>query len=261
MESPQLHAVGFDFPSLDDLVKAAFAAGVRGIETAPGFDLIGTYSDSSGARLVFIKREGESASTTAALSSTVTHRAQVVRFTDQLARVAIYNADDGELDAQFLALVDDPVAYPLSDLSDGKLLAVADNLQLAALALDVQVFPNAAAFEESPAAQPTATVRVPADALISPSLMALQSGAIQPTEATPTLLMGIVVDTVETRRNELSGVEFQYVVGESAVRIAASVPMEQPVEPGNVVYGAFYASVTSGTWDQPSEDAGGADQL
>lgn len=261
MDSPQLHAVGFDFPSLDALVKASFDAGVRGIETAPGYDLIGTYSDPSGARILYLKRSGQTVSTTAGLSSSVRHRAQVVRFTDQLARVAIYNADDGELDAQFLALVDDPVAYPLADLSDPQQFAVVEDLQLAALALDVQVFRNVPAFEESPAAQPTATVRVPADALISPSLMALQSGAIQPAEATPTLLMGIVVESVETRRNELSGVEFQYVVGESAVQIAAAVPMDHPVEPGNVVYGAFYASVSSGTWDQPAEAAGGADEL
>ena len=249
MQSPQLHAVGFDFPSLDDLVKAAFAAGVRGIETAPGFDLVGTYSDPSGARVVFIKRSGESVATAAGLSSTVTHRAQVVRLTDQLARIAVYNADDGELDAQFLALVDDPVAYPPQEPGgDTKYVAV-ENLQLAALALDVKVFDNVAVFEESPAAQPTAQVRIPADALISPGLMALEAGSIQIAEASPTLLMGIIVESVEVRKNELSGQEFQYVVGESAVKIAAAIPMKHPVQPGNVIHGAFYASATSGTWD------------
>lgn len=250
MHSPQLHAVGFDFESMDHLVKAAFDAGVRGIDTAPGFDLVGSYTDPSGARLSFVKRAGQGVSTTGALVSGSRYRAQVVRFTDLLARVALYGpGTPGPLLAQFVALVDDPVAYPQHVLRrDGEYSVVAA-LRVGALAIDVAVYADAAAFEASPAATPGGELRIAADALICPSLLALQAAAIPPDEASPALLMGVEALSVETRRNELTGVEFQYVVGRSAMEICCAVPADLPVEVGNVIHGTWFATCSSGLWD------------
>ena len=250
MDSPQLHAVGFDAPSLDQLVASAFGAGVRGVDTAPGFDLVGTYTDPSGARLCFVKREGQGVSTTGALASESRYRAQVVRFSDLLARVALYGTHaPGPLLAQFVALVDDPVAYPQHELRAGGQYTVIESLRVAALAIEVTVYDDAAAFEASPEAAPGGDLRIPADALISPSLIALQAAAIPPAEASPALLMGVEVLSVETRRNTLTGVEFQYVVGRSAVEISCAVPAEVPVSVGNVVHGTWFATCSSGLWD------------
>lgn len=250
MQSPQLHSVGFDFDSMDDLVKSAFDAGVRGIDSAPGFDLVGTYSDPSGARLSFIKRTGQGVSTTGALAAETRYRAQVVRFTDLLARVAIYGPDDpGPLLAQFVALVDDPIAYQQHELRrDGESTSV-QALRVAALAIDVTVHEDAAAFEASPDAHPGGDLTLTADAFISPSLLALQAGAIPAAEASPALIMSVRVDGVERRRNELSGAEFQFVTGRSLVDITCAIPADVPVEVGNVVHGTWFATCSSGIWD------------
>ncbi|WP_353081291.1 hypothetical protein [Tessaracoccus lapidicaptus] len=250
MLSPQLHAVGFDAESLDQLVKAAFDAGVRGVDSAPGFDLVGSYSDPSGARLSFVKRTGQGVSTTGALAAETRYRAQVVRFTDLLARVALYGPESpGPLLAQFVALVDDPVAYPQHDLAPGGQYSVVEDLRVGALAIEVTVYDDAAAFEASPEAAPGGDLRIAADALISPSLLALQAAAIPPQEASPALLMGVEVTAVERRRNELTGAEFQYVTGRGAVEITCAVPAETPLEVGNVVHGTWYATCSSGIWD------------
>lgn len=249
MKSPQLHAAGFDFDSLDDLVSAAFAAGVQGINAIPGFDLIGHYTDPSGARVAFLKRFEQPADTTAALKSDITYRAQVVRFSDHLARVSLYENDEsGRLLTQYLSLVDDPVAYAQHDLTKEGEFSVINALQVGALAIDVEVYANEDAFRASPAAS-MGPITVEPRSIYSPGLLALQAAAITPAEATPTLLMGMVVESVEVRRNTLSGVDFQYVIGQSEARMACAIPMEHPVQPGNVVHGTWYATSSSGVWD------------
>lgn len=250
MKSPQLHAVGFDFPTMDVLVKAAFDGGVRGVNTAPGFALIGAYSDPSGARLAFLQRKGQPSAVSAGLRAEGTvYRAQVVRFTDQLARVALYSyGEDGGLITQFLAQVDDPIAYEQHDLSPGGGFSIIQALQVAALAMEVRVFEHEHAFQVSDAAR-VGSMLMEARSMVSPSLMGLQAASLTIEEAGPTLLMGGVVERVEVRRNELSGVDFQYVTASSIVDITVALPMDHPVQPGNVVHGTFHAVVNAGTWD------------
>ncbi|GAA4896516.1 hypothetical protein GCM10025789_12840 [Tessaracoccus lubricantis] len=250
MRSPQLHAVGFDFKNMDALTKAAFDGGVRGVNKAPGFALIGAYSDPSGARLAFLQRKGQAVNVSAGLRSEATYRAQVIRFTDLLARVAVYSpGEDGGLLAQFLAMVDDPIAYEQHELGPGGGFSIIQALQVGALAMDVEVFADEAAFQASDAARVGAMLMEPRS-MVSPSLMGLQAASITIEEATPTLLMAAVVEAVEVRRNELSGVDFQYVRASSIIDLTLAVPMEHPVEPGNVVHGTFYATANAGTWDR-----------
>ncbi|MDO5676028.1 MAG: hypothetical protein Q4G35_00810 [Propionibacteriaceae bacterium] len=249
MKSPQLHAVGFDFKNMDALIKAAFDGGVRGVDSAPGFSLIGAYTDPSGARVAFQQRKNQPAVVLAALRSETIYRAQVVRFSDQMARVALYSSgEDGSLLTQFLALVDDPIAYEQHSLSEGGGFSIIQALQVGALAMDVQVFADEAAFHASDASR-VGSMLMEAKSLVSPSLMGLQSASLTIEEAGPTLLMGAVVESVEVRRNELSEVNFQYVRASSIVDITIAVPMEHPVEPGNVIHGTFYAVANAGTWD------------
>ena len=249
MRSPQLHALGFDFRSTDALVKAAFAAGVQGINTAPGFELIGHHTDPSGARLSFIRRKGAQPDIAGGLVSTTIYRAQVIRFTDRLARVAVYSRDDeGRLLGEFIAMVDDPIAYPQYDLS-GSQFTIVQALQVAALAIDVQVLDDEAAFASSGASR-LGPVEVEPTHLFSPGLIGLKENALIPVEVTPTLLMGVVVEAVEVRRNTLTDVDFQYVTGRSGFEIACGIAMDTPVAPGNVVHGTWFATVNSGTWDR-----------
>lgn len=249
MKSPQLHAVGFDFANMDALVKAAFDGGVRGVNTAPGFSLIGAYSDPSGARVAFLQRTGQAATVSAGLRAETHYRAQVVRFTDQLARVALYSyGEDGGLMTQFLAAVDDPIAYEQHDLAPGGGFSIIQELQVAALAMEVQVFEDESAFHASDAAR-VGSMLMEARSMVSPSLMGLQAASLTVEEAGPTLLMGAVVDSVEVRRNELSEANFQYIRASSIVDITVAMPMDQPVAPGNVLHGTFYATVNAGTWD------------
>lgn len=249
MRSPQLHAVGFRFKSMDALIKAAFDGGVRGVNTAPGFALIGAYTDPSGARLAFLQRKGQAVSVSAGLRSETVYRAQVVRFSDQLARVALYSSgDDGGLLTQFLAQVDDPIAYEQHELSPGGGFSIIQALQVSALATEVRVFDDEEAFTNSDAARLGSMLMEPRS-MASPSLMGLQAGSIPLQEAGPTLLMGAVVEDVGVRRNELSGTDFQYVRASSIVDLTLAVPMETPVAPGNVIHGTFYATANAGTWD------------
>ena len=244
-----MHAVGFDFKNMDALIKAAFDGGVRGVNTAPGFALIGAYTDPSGARVAFVQRKGQAATVSAGLRSETTYRAQVVRFTDHLARVALYSyGEDGGLLTQFLAMVDDPIAYEQHDLAPGGGFSIIQALQVGALAMEVQVFEDEAAFQASDAAR-VGSMLMEAKSMVSPSLMGLQAASLTIEEAGPTLLMGAVVDSVEVRRNELAETNFQYVKASSIVDITIAVPMDQPVERGNVIHGTFYATVNAGTWD------------
>lgn len=250
MDSPQLHAIGFDAPTVEEIITKAFEAGVRGINSAPGFAMIGTYTDPSGARLAFLQREGESVNTTAGLVAETTYRAQVVRFTDLLARVALYSDEgEGQLLTQYLAMVDDPVSYPQHDLQAEGEYSVVKALQVGALAIDVEVFADADAFYASPESR-AGELQLTVDTLLSPGLVGLQAAAISPVEATPTMLMALTVERVERRTNALTGVEFQYVIGRSAVELSCGIPLDRPVEPGNVVFGTWYGTCSSGLWDE-----------
>ena len=250
MDTPQLHAVGFDADRFEDIIQKAFDAGVRGVDTAPGFTMIGSYTDGSGARLAFVQRDGEAVSTTAGLRSSTTYRAQVVRFTDLLARITLYGADaEGSQVAQFLAMVDDPFAYPQHDLREPDQFSVVQGLQVAALAIDVEVFPGEAAFLASPTSR-AGSLQLGVDTLMSPGLVGLQAAAISLNEATPTMLMGVTVQEVERRTNILTGVEFQYVLVHGAIELTCAIPLDHEVRPGDVVFGTWYGTCSSGTWDE-----------
>lgn len=250
MKSPQLHAVGFDFKSMEALTKAAFNGGVRGINSAPGFALIGAYSDPSGARVAFLQRKGQPVTVSAGLRSETVYRAQVIRFSDLLARVALYSpGEDGELVTQFITMVDDPVAYEQHELTPDGGFSIIQALQVGALAMDIQVFADEAAFSASDSARIGSMLMEPRS-LVSTSLMGLQAASITIEEAGPTLLMGAVVQEVEVRHNELAKTDFQYVRAASIIDITLAIPMEHPVEPGNVVHGTFYATANAGTWDR-----------
>ncbi len=249
MESPQLHSLGFDAEDLDSLTSAAFSAGVRGIDQVPGFALIGTYTDPSGARLAFVQRDGQPIDTAATLKSDVSYRAQVLRFTDHMARVTLYANDaEGEQLAQYLALVDDPVCYEQHDPGTDGHDTLIDALQVGMLALDVAVFDDEAAFLASDEAR-IGNVLLDTHALMSPSLMALFAGSISPDEATPNVLMSAVVDAVEVRRNALTGVDFQYATVTSEATFGVALPLDAPVAPGNIIFGTFQAGASSGLWD------------
>lgn len=249
MDSPQLHALGFDTDDFNALTAAAFEAGVRGIDQAPGFAMIGTFTDPSGARLAFVQRDGEPIDTAAALRSDTAYRAQVLRFNDLMARVTLYSSEgEGEQLTQFLALVDDPVCYEQHSASEEGHDTMVEALQVGMLGIDVEVFADEDAFyadEDTRFGDEQLSIA----ALMSPSLMSLTAGAIALDEATPIVFMSARVDAVETRRNELTGQEFQYATLSSQATFGCALPLDRPVAVGNIVFGTFQAGVSSGLWD------------
>lgn len=250
MESPQLHALGFDTEDFNELTSSAFKAGVRGIDQVPGFALIGTFTDPSGARLAFLQRDGQPVDTAATLKSDVTYRAQVLRFTDHMARVTLYaNDEEGAQLTQYLALVDDPVCYDQHELSaDKNHGTMVDTLQVGMLALDIAVFDDEASFTASDEAKIGDEV-LDSTALMSPGLMALAAGAINLDEANPNVLMAAHVEKVDVRHNELTDTDFQYATIRSEATFGCAVPMDIPLAPGNVIFGTFQAGASSGLWD------------
>lgn len=151
MISFDLHSLGFDAPSLDELVSAAVEAGAVGAQNVAGMELLAAYTDPSGARLGLVQTGGE-LDILASMVCPTTHPAEVFRYSQSLAQVDIMApgssglgssglgsagglsraaiGDAGMISgdsiltgepldqrperlARFLANVDDPLEYPL----------------------------------------------------------------------------------------------------------------------------------------------------
>lgn len=244
MTAPEFRTLGFASDNPTKLLTAAVATGnVRGLQKVPGFELIGAFTDPSGARLSLVRRKGEDVRARPALASSETHRAAVYRLTDHLAHATIMEPDDGSVD--LLVSVDDPTQYPERSEREPNSFTVIQALSLGAIALRADVYADEAEFL---ARRPDEDRDWSPRSLASPSVAA--EGILSATELSPRAYVSFVVESVWKRTNELTGAEFWYGIGSSRVRLAFALPPELDVAPGNVVIGTFTLTASSGLWDR-----------
>lgn len=243
MQHKEYESLGFATDSPTKLLAKAVSSGnVRGLQKVPGFDLIGAFTDPSGARLALVRRKGHELIATAALASDQTQRAAVYRITDQLAHASIMLDDDS---IELLVNVDDPTQYPMRTDRDPDSFALISALALGAVCLRADVYRDE---EDFLANRPDDDQPWSSRTLASPGLTA--EGVLDATELTARALLGFTVRTAWLRTNELTGGEFWYGVGDSVVPIAFAMPARHTLLPGNVVLGTFLLSASSGLWER-----------
>jgi hypothetical protein len=244
MESQELQTLGFATDNPTKLLTAAVATGnVRGMQKVPGFDLIGVFTDPSGARLSLVRRKGHDVRATPSLASSETHRAAVYRVGDHLAHASLFIGDDETVEV--IVSVDDPTQYPERTEKDPDSFAIIQALTLGAIGLRADVYADEADFEEN---RPEQDREWSSRALASPSV------AVEPilskTEISARAYASFVVESAWKRKNELTGREFWYGIGLSRVRLAFALPASMELQPGNVVIGTFTLTASSGLWDR-----------
>lgn len=244
MQSQELSTLGFATDNPTKLLTAAVATGnVRGLQKVPGFDLIGAFTDPSGARLSLVRRKGHDVVATPALASSEAHRAAVYRVRDQLAHVSFFLDDDETLDA--IVAVDDPTQYPERNPQEPSSFTLVQEFQLGAIGLRADVYTDE---EHFLARRPDEDRVWSSRSLASPSVAA--EGILSDGELTPRAFVGLTVESAWKRTNELTGKEFWFGIGLSKVRLAFALPAAMDVAPGNVVLGTFTLTGSSGLWDR-----------
>lgn len=240
MQVSEYASLGFATSSATKLVDAAIASGrVRGLQRVPGFDLIGAYTDPSGARLGLVRRRGHDVVVTPALVSAQATRASVRRLNDHLAHASVLLDDDA---VELIVSVDDPTQYPLAETGQFALISA---LTLGAICVRADVYRDE---EHFLASRPDDDHPWSSRTLVSPSVAAV--GLLGERELTARALVGFTVEWAERRTTELSGREFWYGVGRSVVPLAFALPAGLDVVPGNVVLGTFTLSASSGLWER-----------
>lgn len=244
MESPELRTLGFATDNPTKLLTDAVATGnLRGLQKIPGFDLIGAYTDPSGARLSLVRRKGHDVQARSGLASSEAHRAAVYRLDDHHAHASIMLGDDDALD--LIVSVDDPTQYPTRSERDPNTFAVIQALTLGAIGLRADVYASEEDFE---ARRPDEDREWSPRALVSPSVAV--EHLLAPQDISARAMVSFAVEAAWKRTNELTGKEFWYGIGLSRVRLAFALPADFELEPGNVVIGTFTMVASSGLWDR-----------
>lgn len=244
MQAPEFVTLGFATDNPTKLVTQAIATGgVRGLQQVPGFDLIGAYTDASGARLAITRRKGHELQAFPALASSETHRAAIYRVTDQLAHASLFLDDEETL--ELIVAVDDPTQYPMRTPREPNSFTVVQALGLGAIGIRADVYADEEDFQRR---RPDDDQPWSSQTMASPSIAV--EGITDPTQLSPRSFVGFTVESAWKRKNELTGKEFWYGIGISAVRLAFALPAESDVQPGNVVLGTFALTATSGLWDR-----------
>lgn len=268
--SHDLHSLGFDAPDLDDLVNLAAESGAVGVEDVGGFDLLAAYTDPSGARLALMKRRGhEEIETMASLVAPTTHPADVMRFTPTVALVDVYApaglasmltgesvlrmpAANRRHLARFLANVDDPVDIPLCAEPGDDTPVFLDHLRVGAVANQlVRVFDSEEEYGRSHEGSLGGDLQFAAGTLLSPWLMEVKAGRATRSQVSAVAEMTMVVRKVERRTNQLTGVDWYRVVGDTSIPMTLAVPADLPRAPheGSVISGQVVPVVSSGVWE------------
>ncbi|AXE39585.1 hypothetical protein [Acidipropionibacterium virtanenii] len=285
MISFDLHSLGFDAASLDELVSAAVTAGAAGAQNVDGFELLAAYTDPSGARLGLIQSGGE-LDTIASLVCPTTHPAEVFRYSDTLAQVDVMapggsgsgrggglsRAGIGEAGvisgdsilsglavghrrerlARFLANVDDPVEYPLGGEPGEETPKEIEHLRVGAVPTEFpKIYDSEEAYGRSEEGSMGTELSFSAGALISPWLLEISAGRATREQASAAAQMTMVVQRVERRTNRLTGVDWLRVIGTTSIPMTLALPADLPHAPheGSVISATVTPVVSSGTWE------------
>ena len=280
MISFDLHSLGFDASSLDELVSAAVAVGAAGAQNVDGFALLAAYTDPSGARLGLIQNGGE-LDTIASLVCPTTHPAEVFRYSETLAQVDVMAPGRGgglsragigaaggissdailsgqglgserERLARFLANVDDPVEYPLGAEPGQETPKMIEHLRVGAVPTEFpKIYDSEEAYGRSEEGSMGTELSFSAGALISPWLLEISAGRATREQASAAAQMTMVVQKVERRTNELTGVAWLRVIGTTSIPMTLALPADLPHTPheGSVISATVTPVVSSGTWE------------
>ena len=280
MISFDLYSLGFDAPSLDELVDSALAAGAAGVQHVAGFDILAAYTDPSGARLGLIKPFDGDLDTMASLVCPTTHPAEVFRYRDTLAQVdvlapgrpaglsrsaldgsGVLSGDtilSGRADAEpqrlarFLANTDDPLEYPLSSGPGSDQPKRIEHLRVGAVATDFpKIYDSEEAYGHSEEGSMGQELAFSAGTLISPWLLEISAGRATRDQASAATQMTMVCQKVQRRTNELTGVDWLRVIGKTSVPMTLALPADLPHTPheGSVISTTVTPVVSSGTWE------------
>lgn len=280
MISFDLHSLGFDAPSLDDLVDRALDQGAAGVQNVAGFQILAAYSDPSGARLALLKPFDADLDTMASLVSPTTHPAEVFRYHESLAQVDILApgragglsrtaldgtgilSGDGILSGQtdpepkrlarFLANTDDPIEYPLCpDPGNDKPKRI-EHLRVGVVAIDFpKIYDSEEAYGRSEEGSMGQELSFSAGTLISPWLLEISAGRATRSQASAAAQMTMVCQKVERRTNQLTGVDWLRIIGTTSVPMTLALPADLPHPPheGSVISATVTPVVSSGSWE------------
>lgn len=288
MISFDLHSLGFDASSLDELVSAAVAAGAAGAQNVDGFELLAAYTDPSGARLGLVQSGGE-LDTIASLVCPTTHPAEVFRYSATLAQVDVMEPGRGgglsragisgagisdagisgagvisgdailsgqaprrERLARFLANVDDPVEYPLGGEPGEEIPKEIAHLRIGAVPTEFpKIYDSEEAYGRSEEGSMGTELSFSAGALISPWLLEISAGRAIRSQASAAAQMTMVAQRVEQRTNRLTGVDWLRVIGTTSIPMTLALPADLPHAPheGSVISATVTPVVSSGTWE------------
>lgn len=285
MISDDLHALGFDFPTWEDMMVASLEANDLGIPDIGGYEYVSPYTDPSGARLQRYYRDGEWRTATSFAAERSRWRARVGMVNDDVALVDLLD-DAGEIHNRLTVSVDDPFSYPRlagpgqADADEPRLVDPSDlnpanpadpsaptgmlyvnGLRLTALASDVVVHADETAWRENRRTRPV-VADTPAGRvrgfddpgfILAPWTFEYFSGG-DPEEVLAYVTLALRLDDVETRVNQLSGVAFHVAsgkLGENLPPLELCLPAdtEPAPRPGAVVEGTVFLVGTSGVWD------------
>lgn len=261
MISEDLHAVGFDFPTWEDLMDAAMEKEQRGAQDLGGWEFISPYTDPSGARLQRYYRAEQWLTSTSFVATHSRWPAMVGMINEQVAMVDLLDPD-GETYTRLTVQMDDPFQYPpLQDGANEEENAVhLDAFSLVALAVDVNVFPDAEVWRGNErwtpqtAQSPDGPVNVFGDPnyLICPWSFEYYGGG-DPEEIRAYSQLVLQVTDVEIRTNQLSGVPFRVARGvlvPGLPPLEVCVPMDAgEVQVGSIIDGAVMMVGSSGVWE------------
>lgn len=258
MISFDLHSLGFDAPSLDELVSMAVEAGAVGTRNVAGMDLLAAYTDPSGARLGLVQIGGE-LDVLASLVCPTTHPAEVFRYSQSLAQVDVMApgrtgglGQRPERLARFLANVDDPLEYPLCAEPGDDTPKRVEHLRIGAVPTEFpKIYDSEEAYGRSEEGSMGAELSFAAGALISPWLLEISAGRATRGQASAAAQMTMVVQRVEPRTNRLTGVDWLRVMGTTSIPMTLALPADLPHAPheGSVISATVTPVVSSGTWE------------
>lgn len=264
MISPDLHALGFDYPEWEEMVNALIdTQSILSLFDVGEFGAVGLYQDTSGSGVSLFQYQDEPLCTLPSLQGTRGHKVQAYQLYPSLALLDIFEEIDGEMELsyQLLACVDDPHCYPIYPLGKEKEISQYEDYQLSAVALDVQVYENEEewakdqapiVFDNSRDSDGPNEVQIGPEFITSPWLFALEEGKTAPREANAaTMFMG-VVRSAELRTNQLTGQQWWRCEVSCGFPIIVALPADIAVVPkaSSVIDGSVMLLGSSGFWDR-----------
>ena len=264
MISPDLHALGFDYPEWEEMVNALIdTQSILSLFDVGEFRAVGLYQDASGSGVSLFQYQDEPLCTLPSLQGTRGHKVQAYQLYPSLALLDIFEEIDGDMELSYrlLACVDDPHCYPIYPFGEDEEFAQYEDYRLSAAALDVQVYENVSEWEKAHPAMALDNVRdsdmpkemrIGPEFITSPWLFALEEGQTDPKEANAaTMFMG-VVHSAELRTNQLTGQQWWRCEASCGFPIIVALPADTPVapKPGSVIDGSVMLLGSSGFWDR-----------